>query len=62
MHDLKLWRDDPEALDAALHRRGIASIARDLLGRDRDLRALQTELQEQQARRNAPTHSVARAD
>ncbi len=60
MHDLKLWRDQPDALDAALRRRGIAPIARQLLERERALRALQTEHQEQQARRNALSKEIGR--
>jgi seryl-tRNA synthetase len=60
MHDLKLWRDHPEALDAALRRRRIAPMAHALLERDKALRALQTELQEQQARRNALSKEVGR--
>jgi seryl-tRNA synthetase len=60
MHDLKLWRDHPDALDAALRRRRIAPMAQALLERDRALRALQTELQEQQARRNALSKEVGR--
>jgi seryl-tRNA synthetase len=60
MHDLRLWRDQPDALDAALRRRKIAPVAHALLGRDRELRALQTELQEQQARRNALSKEIGR--
>jgi seryl-tRNA synthetase len=60
MHDLKLWRDHPDALDAALRRRKIAPMAHALLERDKALRALQTELQEQQARRNALSKEVGR--
>jgi seryl-tRNA synthetase len=60
MHDLKLWRAQPDALDAALRRRGIAPMAQALLERDRELRALQTELQEQQARRNALSKEIGR--
>ncbi|MGH6886351.1 MAG: serine--tRNA ligase [Geminicoccales bacterium] len=60
MHDLKLWRDHPDALDAALRRRKIAPIARSLLEREKALRALQTELQEQQARRNALSKEIGR--
>ena len=60
MHDLKLWRDQPDALDAALRRRRIAPVAHALLERDRELRALQTELQEQQARRNALSKEIGR--
>jgi seryl-tRNA synthetase len=60
MHDLRLWRDQPDALDAALRRRKIAPVAHALLERDRELRALQTELQEQQARRNALSKEIGR--
>jgi seryl-tRNA synthetase len=60
MHDLKLWRDQPDALDAALRRRGIAPIARQLLERERALRALQTKHQDQQARRNALSKEIGR--
>jgi seryl-tRNA synthetase len=60
MHDLKLWRDHPDALDAALRRRKFAPIAHALLERDKALRALQTELQEQQARRNALSKEIGR--
>ncbi len=60
MHDLKLWRDRPDALDTAFRRRGMAPMAQQLLERDRELRALQTELQEQQARRNALSKEIGR--
>jgi seryl-tRNA synthetase len=60
MHDLKLWRDQPDALDAALRRRKIAPMAHALLGRDSAVRALQTELQEQQAKRNALSKEIGR--
>jgi seryl-tRNA synthetase len=60
MHDLKLWRDHSDALDAALRRRRIAPMAHALLERDKALRALQTELQEQQARRNALSKEIGR--
>src|SRR5918999_3288120 len=60
MHDLKLWRDHPDALDAALRRRKMAPMAHSLLERDKALRALQTELQEQQARRNALSKDIGR--
>jgi seryl-tRNA synthetase len=58
--DLKLWRDQPDALDGALRRRGVAPMAHRLLERDAALRALQTELQEQQARRNALSKEIGR--
>lgn len=60
MHDLKLWRDHPDTLAAALRRRKIAPMAHSLLERDKALRALQTGLQEQQARRNALSKEIGR--
>jgi len=51
--DLKWLRDQPEALDHALRRRGLPAMAAELLDRDAAVRALQTELQQAQARRNA---------
>jgi seryl-tRNA synthetase len=60
MHDLKLWRDRPDALDAALRRRKVAPVAHALLERDSAVRALQTELQELQARRNALSKEIGR--
>jgi seryl-tRNA synthetase len=58
--DLKWVRDQTEALDAALARRGLAPMAAVLLERDAAIRALQTELQEQQARRNAISREIGR--
>jgi seryl-tRNA synthetase len=58
--DLKWLRDQPDALDRALARRGIAPAAVALLERDAAIRALQTELQERQARRNALSREVGR--
>jgi seryl-tRNA synthetase len=58
--DLKWLRDQPDALDRALARRGVAPAAVALLERDAAIRALQTELQERQARRNALSREVGR--
>ena len=52
MHDLKLIRDDPEALDAGLRRRGLAPLSAEILARDASLRELLVRLQRMQARRN----------
>ena len=60
MIDLKWLRDQPEALDRALARRGQEPVAAALLGEDAAIRALQTELQERQARRNALSREVGR--
>jgi seryl-tRNA synthetase len=58
--DLRWLRDQPEALDRALARRGEPPIAAGLLELDAAQRALQTELQEAQARRNALSKEVGR--
>jgi seryl-tRNA synthetase len=58
--DLKWLRDQPEALDHALRRRGLPAIAAELLDRDAAVRALQTELQQGQARRNVLSKEIGR--
>jgi seryl-tRNA synthetase len=58
--DLKWLRDQPESLDRALARRGLPPMAAALLEQDAAVRALHTELQEQQARRNALSKEVGR--
>jgi seryl-tRNA synthetase len=58
--DLKWVRDRPEALDRALRRRGLAPLAAELVARDGAVRALQTELQQAQARRNALSKEIGR--
>ena len=60
MLDLKWLRDQPEALDHALGRRGLPPLAAELLDRDAAVRALQTELQQTQARRNALSKEIGR--
>ena len=60
MLDLKWLRDQPEALDHALRRRGLPAMAAELLDRDAAVRALQTELQQAQARRNALSKEIGR--
>ena len=58
MLDIKWIRDNPEAFDAALKRRGVAAESMNLLGQDARRRALQTELQEAQQRRNALSKEI----
>jgi seryl-tRNA synthetase len=58
--DLKWLRDQPAAFDRALARRGLPPMAPALLEQDAAIRALQTELQEHQARRNALSREVGR--
>ncbi len=52
MHDLKLIRDNPAALDEGLKRRGLPPASADILAIDKERRALQTEMQQLQAERN----------
>ncbi|MDX1542045.1 MAG: serine--tRNA ligase, partial [Geminicoccaceae bacterium] len=60
MLDLRWLRDDPAGFDRALERRGLTPQAARLLELDGAQRALQTELQEQQARRNALSKDIGR--
>ena len=64
MHDIKAIRDDKDAFIAGLKRRNIAdaqTVAEDILDRDHGLRALQTRLQQAQARRNEASKSIGQA-
>ena len=64
MHDIKAIRDDKDGFVAGLTRRNIAdagTIAQDILDRDHGLRALQTRLQQAQARRNEASKAIGQA-
>ena len=61
MHDIRLIRDDPTAFDAALARRGLAAASADLLALDERRRAIATELQGAQARRNEASKAIGQA-
>jgi seryl-tRNA synthetase len=61
MHDLKYIRENPEGFDAALARRGAGPFASALLALDTKKRALQTQLQEGQARRNEASKAIGAA-
>jgi seryl-tRNA synthetase len=64
MHDIRAIRDDHHAFISGLKRRGIAeaqTIAEDILDRDHGLRALQTRLQQAQARRNEASKLIGQA-
>jgi seryl-tRNA synthetase len=52
MHDIRFIRDNPEAFDQALKRRGLAAASKDILAVDSERRAAQTAMQELQAKRN----------
>ena len=61
MHDIKLIRDDPEAFDRGLTRRGLAPLAHGLIRRDEARREWTQKLQEVQARRNAASKEIGEA-
>jgi seryl-tRNA synthetase len=61
MHDIRFIRDDPEAFDAGLSRRGLAAQSATLLALDERRRALSTELQTAQARRNEASKAIGQA-
>lgn len=61
MHDIRLIRDNPEAFDAALIRRGADPLAAGLIALDESRRALTTRQQEVQARRNDLSKQVGQA-
>ncbi len=60
MLDLKWLRDHPDALDGALARRGAAPLAQTILDLDGAVRALQTDIQEKQAKRNALSKEIGK--
>jgi seryl-tRNA synthetase len=61
MHDLKNLRENPEAFDAALARRGAAAVAASVVSLDEKRRAIQTEMQMSQARRNEASKAIGAA-
>jgi seryl-tRNA synthetase len=61
MHDIRQIRDNPEAFDDGLKKRGLPPMSRDVLARDADLRALLVRLQTAQARRNEASKLIGQA-
>ncbi|MBV7265002.1 serine--tRNA ligase [Erythrobacter ani] len=61
MHDIRLIRDDPDAFDAALARRGVEPVAQAILALDEERRAVATNLQEAQSRRNDASKTIGAA-
>jgi seryl-tRNA synthetase len=61
MHDIKAIRDNPDAFDRALKRRGLEPLAQRLLALDEQRRALITRLEQGQARRNAASKEIGQA-
>ena len=61
MHDLRWIRDNPEAFDAAMARRGLAAPSAGILSLDQRRRATQTALQELLAERNQASKEIGLA-
>jgi seryl-tRNA synthetase len=61
MHDIRFIRDNPDAFDRALARRGLASEAKRLIELDEKRRAKILELETAQARRNAASKEIGEA-
>jgi seryl-tRNA synthetase len=61
MHDIKSIRDNPQAFDAALKRRGLAPMSASLLAIDERRRAAILASEQAQARRNAASKEIGEA-
>ncbi len=61
MHDIKLIREDAEGFDAALARRGMAPLSREILALDEQRRTALARQQELQAERNAVSKKIGEA-
>ncbi|WP_373504934.1 serine--tRNA ligase [Aestuariivirga sp.] len=61
MHDIKAIRDNPEAFDKGLARRGLGGLSAELLKIDAERRDHVQKLQDAQARRNAASKEIGEA-
>ncbi|WP_097091160.1 serine--tRNA ligase [Novosphingobium sp. Chol11] len=61
MHDIRFIRENPAAFDVGLGRRGLAASSADILALDERSRAIKTELQQSQARRNEASKAIGAA-
>ncbi len=60
MHDLRLIRENPEAFDAAMKRRGLGAQSPEILSLDEARRNTQSELQDIQAERNEKSKQIGK--
>ena len=58
MHDIRFIRENPDAFDAALKRRGLMGVSKDILALDVERRKFQTAMQELQAKRNEVSKQI----
>ncbi|MEW4448750.1 serine--tRNA ligase [Qipengyuania sp. JC766] len=61
MHDIRLIRDNPDAFDAGLARRGLEPVSAAILELDRQRRDVATRMQEAQGRRNEASKAIGQA-
>ena len=61
MHDIRLIRENPDSFDAALARRGLEPLASGLIALDQQRRALTTQVQVAQSRRNEASKLIGAA-
>ncbi|MEL6477261.1 MAG: serine--tRNA ligase [Pseudomonadota bacterium] len=61
MHDIRLIRDNPQAFDAMLSRRGVSAVSSEILAIDAARRAKITAAEEALAARNAASKDVGKA-
>jgi len=61
MHDIRLIRENPDSFDAALARRGLEPLASGLIALDEERRALTTQVQVAQSRRNEASKLIGAA-
>ncbi len=61
MHDIRLIRENPEAFDTALARRGVEPSAAAILDLDKARRDAATRMQEAQGRRNDASKQIGQA-
>jgi seryl-tRNA synthetase len=61
MHDIRFIRENPAAFDAGLARRGLEPAAEAILSLDTQARAVATEMQQDQARRNEASKAIGQA-
>ncbi|MEM1162616.1 MAG: serine--tRNA ligase, partial [Pseudomonadota bacterium] len=61
MHDIRLIRDDPDAFDAMLARRGLSPMSAEILGIDTARRGKITAAEQAQAARNSASKEVGKA-
>ena len=61
MHDIKFIRENPQAFDHGLKRRGLAPVSPEILSIDQDWRQVTTRLQEMQSARNDASKRIGQA-